>query len=140
MVADMQITQRGVLRAGRFYPAVMRSAARLTYTPAHEALFLGDAGRARARSAMSCSSAAAAGRGLSRAARPRAARAARSISTRRRRSSCSTASSVRAIEFISRNDAHRLIEECMMLANVAVATGTAHAARTGAVSRACAAR
>jgi ribonuclease R len=28
---------------------------------------------------------------------------------------------VRAIEFVSRNDAHRLIEECMVLANVAVA-------------------
>ena len=28
---------------------------------------------------------------------------------------------VRAIEFVSRNDAHRLIEECMILANVAVA-------------------
>jgi ribonuclease R len=28
---------------------------------------------------------------------------------------------VRAIEFVSRNDAHRLIEECMVIANVAVA-------------------
>ena len=50
MVADMQISKRGVLQSSRFYPAVMRSAARLTYGQAHEALFLGaPAARARAR-------------------------------------------------------------------------------------------
>ena len=46
---------------------------------------------------------------------------------------------VRAIEFVSRNDAHRLIEECMVLANVAVAQELRAPAPAGAVSRACAA-
>ena len=48
-VADMIITKHGALKSARFYPAVMRSAARLTYTLAHEALF---EGRPAAREAL----------------------------------------------------------------------------------------
>ena len=33
---------------------------------------------------------------------------------------------VTAIDLVSRNDAHRLVEECMILANVAVASELAH--------------
>jgi ribonuclease R len=121
MVADMQISKRGVLLASRFYPAVMRSAARLTYGQAHEALFLG-APAARARL----------GDELVERLLPlldvyRALQAAR-----RKRGALDFDAPeaefvldddrVRAIEFVSRNDAHRLIEECMILANVAVAT------------------
>src|SRR5262249_41374474 len=40
-VADMVVTRNGALKSARFYPAVMRSTARLTYTLAHEALFEG---------------------------------------------------------------------------------------------------
>jgi ribonuclease R len=39
MVADMQISARGALQRTRVYPAVMRSAARLSYGQAHAALF-----------------------------------------------------------------------------------------------------
>ena len=39
--ADMIVTKTGALRSARFYPAVMRSAARLTYTLANQALFEG---------------------------------------------------------------------------------------------------
>ena len=40
-VADMLINRHGALKGARFYPAVMRSAARLTYTLAYQALFIG---------------------------------------------------------------------------------------------------
>ena len=39
LVADMSVTSTGQLRESKFYPAVMRSHARLTYTRAHKALF-----------------------------------------------------------------------------------------------------
>ncbi len=39
--ADMIVTRHGALKSARFYPAVMRSAARLTYTQAQEALLDG---------------------------------------------------------------------------------------------------
>src|SRR6266481_3393916 len=39
--ADMVVSRSGALKSARFYPAVMRSAARLTYTLANDALFVG---------------------------------------------------------------------------------------------------
>ncbi|MGA8709412.1 MAG: ribonuclease R [Steroidobacteraceae bacterium] len=119
MVADMRVNGRGLLQGRRFYPAVMRSAARLTYTEAHEALFLGTAA-ARARLG-----------DLIERLLP-LVEVYRLLSTARRRRGALDfdapeaefvldADRVRAIEFSSRNDAHRLIEECMILANVAVA-------------------
>ena len=41
LVADMQVSKKAQLGSWRFYPAVMRSAARLTYTQAYAALFEG---------------------------------------------------------------------------------------------------
>ena len=119
MVADMRITKRGVLDGGRFYPAVMRSAARLTYRQAHEALFLGaPAARAQVGELLE--------RLLPLVEVYRALSAARA-----RRGALDfdapeaefvfEGEHVRAIEFVSRNDAHRLVEECMVIANVAVA-------------------
>ncbi|HEY6453420.1 MAG TPA: ribonuclease R [Steroidobacteraceae bacterium] len=120
MVADMRISRRGLLEASRFYPAVMRSAARLTYAQAHEALFLGtSAGRARVG-------------GLLEALLPLVEVYRALVAARRRRGALEFDAPeaafvfeggeyVRAIEFVSRNDAHRLIEECMVLANVAAA-------------------
>jgi ribonuclease R len=118
--ADMIITKNGALKSSRFYPAVMRSAARLTYTQAYEALFVG---RPAAREEL--------GplvdkllilvdvyRALLKARRRRgaldfdAAEAEFIIDSSER---------VRTIELRVRNDAHKLIEECMIMANVAVA-------------------
>jgi ribonuclease R len=121
MVADLSISARGAIRRRRFYAAVMRSAARLTYTLAHEALFLGTpAARARL------------GETLYEALLPllevyRALAAARS-----RRGSLDfdapetefvidADQQIRSVHFVQRNEAHRLIEECMIAANVAVA-------------------
>jgi ribonuclease R len=119
MVADMQVTKRGVLQASRFYPAVMRSAARLTYREAHAALFTEEPA-ARARLG-----------GLLERIKPLVDVYRALESARHRRGALDfdapeaefvfEGEQVRAIAFVSRNDAHRLIEECMILANVAVA-------------------
>jgi ribonuclease R len=120
-VSDMVITKSGELKSARFYPAVMRSAARLTYTLANEALF---EGRPAARAKL--------GpellgpllvlvdvyRALSKA---RARRGALDFDAPEAELIIDPPEHVRAIELRGRNDAHRLIEECMILANVAVA-------------------
>jgi ribonuclease R len=119
MVADMRISKRGLLESGRFYPAVMRSAARLTYDQAHEALFLDTpAGHAHV--------------GDLHAQLLPLVEVYRALSGARKRRGALDFDApeaefvfegehVRAIEFISRNEAHRLVEECMVIANVAVA-------------------
>jgi ribonuclease R len=118
--ADMVVSRNGALQDARFYPAVMRSAARLTYTLADEALF---EGRPAARTQL--------GpltekllvlvdvyRALYKA---RSRRGALDFDAAEAEFVIDEAERVRAIELRSRNDAHRLIEECMILANVAVA-------------------
>lgn len=120
MVADMRISKRGALEQSKFYPAVMRSAARLTYRQAHEALFLGVPAVRAALGAVLES------------LLPLVDIYHALVAARRKRGALEfdapeaefvieNAERVRAIEFVSRNDAHKLIEECMVLANVAVA-------------------
>ncbi len=120
MVADMSVTGRGALRAWSVYPAVMRSAARLTYTAAHAVLFTRDPA---ARAALGP---------LVEKLEPLVAVYQALLKARTRRGALdfdapeakfvlSKEEQVRAIEFHSRNDAHKLIEECMVLANVAAA-------------------
>src|SRR5207253_22904 len=87
--ADMVVSSAGALKSARFYPAVMRSAARLTYTLANDALF---AGRPAARTQ------------LGPLLEP-----------------LMVLVDVYRALYQARNHAHRLIEECMILANVAVA-------------------
>jgi ribonuclease R len=118
--ADMLITKNGALKSAMFYPAVMRSAARLTYTQAYEALF---EGRPAAREEL--------GplvdkllilvdvyRALLKA---RGRRGALDFDAAEAEFVIDSSERVRAIELRVRNDAHRLIEECMIMANVAVA-------------------
>ena len=118
--ADMVVSRNGVLEGARFYPAVMRSAARLTYTLANQALI---EGRPAARAQL--------GplterlpvlvdvyRALYKA---RSRRGALEFDAAEAEFVIDEAERVRAIELRARNDAHRLIEECMILANVAVA-------------------
>jgi ribonuclease R len=118
--ADMLVTKSGALKSARFYPAVMRSAARLTYTLANQALF---EGRPAARTQLAPL--------LDRLlvlvdvyralARARARRGALDFDAAEAEFVIDAGERVRAIELRARNDAHRLIEECMILANVAVA-------------------
>ena len=118
--ADMVVSRGGALKSARFYPAVMRSAARLTYTLANDALFVG---RPAARTQL--------GplleplmvlvdvyRALYKA---RGHRGALDFDAAEAEFVIDAGERVRAIELRVRNDAHRLIEECMILANVAVA-------------------
>jgi ribonuclease R len=120
MVAEMRVTGRGALRSWRVYPAVMRSAARLTYSAAHAVLFSREAA---ARAALGP---------LAEKLEPlvevyhalvkvRARRGALDFDAPEAKFVFSKEEQVRAIEFHARNDAHKLIEECMVLANVAVA-------------------
>ncbi|MBS0578090.1 MAG: ribonuclease R [Proteobacteria bacterium] len=118
--ADMVVSKNGTLKSATFYPAVMRSAARLTYTLAYEALF---EGRPAARGKL--------GplqdkllvlvevyRALHKA---RARRGALDFDAPEAEFVIDDREKVTAIELRARNDAHRLVEECMILANVAVA-------------------
>jgi ribonuclease R len=121
MVAELRVSRRGALEDSRFYPAVMRSAARLTYDQVHEALFLGvPAARARL------------GEPLIEALVPLVELYRVLAAARRRRGALDFDAPetgfvfeggelVRSVLFRERNEAHRLIEECMILANIAVA-------------------
>ena len=118
--ADMVISKTGALKSARFYPAVMRSWARLTYTLANAALF---EGRPAAREQLGPLVAPLlvlvdVYRALHKA---RSKRGALDFDAAEAEFVIDSAERVKAIELRTRNDAHRLIEECMILANVAVA-------------------
>ncbi len=121
MVADLTIGSGGTLQQRRFYPAVMRSAARLTYTLAYEALILATpAARSRLDPA------------LRESLLPLVEVYRALMRARRRRGSLDfdapetefvldAEQQVRSVQLVERNEAHRLIEECMIAANVAAA-------------------
>ena len=118
--ADMVVTKAGALKSARFYPALMRSAARLTYTLANQALF---EGRPAAREQLGplldkIPVLVEVYRALYKA---RARRGALDFDAAEAEFVIDENERVRAIELRVRNHAHRLIEECMILANVAVA-------------------
>jgi ribonuclease R len=119
-VADMLISKQGVLKSSTFYPATMRSHARLTYTLANEALFEGKtAARDKLGPLMdSLLVLVEVYRALFKA---RTKRGALEFDAAEAEFVIDGAERVRAIELRVRNDAHKLIEECMILANVAVA-------------------
>jgi ribonuclease R len=118
--ADMIVSKQGVLLDAHFYPAVMRSAARLTYTKAFAALF---EGRPEARGEL--------GplvdkllplvdvyRALLKA---RHKRGALEFDAAEAEFDIDPAGRIQRVFMYERNEAHKLIEECMILANVAVA-------------------
>ncbi|HVS75463.1 MAG TPA: ribonuclease R [Steroidobacteraceae bacterium] len=118
--ADMVISRTGVLKSARFYPAVMRSAARLTYTLANAALF---EGRPAAREELGALTdrllvLVDAYRALHKA---RGKRGALDFDAAEAEFVIDSAERVKGIELRTRNDAHRLVEEFMILANIAVA-------------------
>ena len=127
-VADMSVTRQGALKEAKFYPAVMRSAARLTYEQANAALF---EQRTSARAEID----ARAGKGhgsLTTQLLPlvevyqalykaRSRRGALDFDAAEAQFSIDADEHVKSIDLRTRNDAHRLIEECMIAANVAVA-------------------
>ena len=118
--ADMIVSRTGQLLDAHFYPAVMRSAARLTYTQAFAALF---EGRPEVRAEL--------GpltdkllpllevyRALLKA---RHKRGALEFDAAEAEFDIDAAGRIQRVYLYERNEAHKLIEECMILANVAVA-------------------
>ena len=120
LVADMIVTKQGALKSATFYPATMRSAHRLTYTLANEALFKGTQAARTELGPLADKLMVLVDvyRALYKA---RSRRGALDFDAAEAEFVIDSGEHVRAIELRVRNDAHRLIEECMILANVAVA-------------------
>ncbi|MFN7570450.1 MAG: ribonuclease R [Betaproteobacteria bacterium] len=120
LVADMVIDLQGAVTAYQFYPAVMHSHARLTYTEVWEAL---SAPGSRAAERL--------GDLLPQVsnlydlyhvlARARGARGALELETTETTIVCNPDGRIERIVARSRNDAHKLIEECMLAANTCAA-------------------
>ncbi len=119
MVAEMTVSQAGKLSGYRFYQAVMNSHARLTYTQVGAMLqgnesALGDNGhlaphiRDLHTMYMALKTA-------------RLQRGAIEFETKEPKFIFNAHRKIESIVALSRNDAHKLIEECMILANVATA-------------------
>ena len=119
MVADMSVGTDGRVVRTRFYPALMRSAARLTYTAVAAALGGDPAARAELAEVMPVlETLHEAYRALR---RWRETRGALDFEAPEMRVVVDEAGRVTGIREYPRNDAHRLIEECMIAANVEAA-------------------
>jgi ribonuclease R len=117
LVAEMAIGADGRLRRHRFLRAMMRSAGRLTYTQA-QTFVDGDSGALPATLHAPVTRLFAAWRALAAA---RDARGALDLDSEERAVRLDTAGRILSIDKRPRLDAHRLIEEFMILANVAAA-------------------
>ncbi|GAB4290336.1 MAG: ribonuclease R [Thiohalomonadaceae bacterium] len=120
MVCDMEVSATGVLGNYKFYPAVMRSAARLTYTQVAAMLVDRDAAlRAQYGDLVEHLDHLYALFRVLLAQRER--RGAIDFETTETRIVFGKDKKIESVVPVVRNDAHRLIEECMLLANVATA-------------------
>jgi ribonuclease R len=117
MVCDMNISATGDVKDYRFYPAVMWSHARLTYTEVAAALYDKDAAARKQLAPLlpHLEHLDALFRVLVKA---RAKRGAIDFETVETRMVFDDHGKISRIEPYERNDAHRLIEECMLAANV----------------------
>lgn len=117
MVCDMAISQTGVIKQYRFYPAVMFSKARLTYNQVAAALYDNDASALEVIGELLPHL-----QNLDKLFRvllkARAKRGAIDFETQETRMIFDDNGKIAQIVPESRNDAHRLIEECMLAANV----------------------
>ncbi len=117
MVCDMAINATGAISRYRFYPAVMFSHARLTYTEVAAALYDKDADT-RARLAPVLPHLEALDLLYRQLAKERVKRGAIDFETTETRMIFDDHGKIERIEPYERNEAHRLIEECMLAANV----------------------
>jgi ribonuclease R len=120
MVADMVISARGAISAYQFYPAVMHSHARLTYTEVWEALSVPES-RAGQRLTGLMPQLANLHDLYRLLAKARAARGALEMDTTETYIVCDAHGRIEKILPRTRTDAHRLIEEMMLAANVSAA-------------------
>jgi len=120
MACDITIDGRGQIRRYRFYPAVMRSRARLTYTQVWDWLSRSaSAASVEAKALLPRLQALHALYRILAAARER--RGAIDFDTAELALQFDAQGKIEAIVPEARNDAHRLIEECMLAANVCAA-------------------
>lgn len=117
MVCDMAISQTGVIKQYRFYPAVMFSKARLTYNQVAAALYDSEPAALEIVGGLLPHL-----QNLDKLFRvllkARAKRGAIDFETQETRMVFDDQGKIEKIVPESRNDAHRLIEECMLAANV----------------------
>ncbi|KAF0162171.1 MAG: ribonuclease R [Rhodocyclaceae bacterium] len=117
MVCDMAINATGAISRYRFYPAVMFSHARLTYTEVAAALYDKDADT-RARLGTLVPHLEALDALYRQLAKERVKRGAIDFETVETRMIFDDHGKIERIEPYERNEAHKLIEECMLAANV----------------------
>jgi ribonuclease R len=117
MVADMSIAANGEIETYRFYPAVMFSHARLTYDQVAAALYEHDAGASAALGGL-CPHLQNLDKLFRVLLEARAKRGAIDFETTETRMEFDDLGKIERIVAETRNDAHRLIEECMLAANV----------------------
>jgi ribonuclease R len=115
MVCDMQVNARGEIGVYEFYPAVFRSHARLTYTQVAAALYDGKPDATAPQLVERLQALDEVFRALLKA---RSRRGAIDFETTETRLVFNEAGKIETIVAVERNDAHRLIEECMLAANV----------------------
>jgi ribonuclease R len=114
MTCELVVDPRGEIKDYRFYPAVMHSHARLTYTAVAAAL----AGEADAVPPALLPHLQDLNRLYLALAKARGQRGAIDFETLETRMEFDDQGKITAIQPVARNDAHRLIEECMLAANV----------------------
>ena len=111
MVCDMEITYAGNIKAYRFYPAVMKSHARLTYNQVWQWLESGEKNpHAKTLGALYSL--------FKILQKKRRQRGAMEFETVETQMIFNDDSKIERIVPVIRNDAHKLIEECMLAANV----------------------
>lgn len=120
LVCDMIITARGEIKAYQFYPGVIHSAARLTYTEVAAVLAntKGPEAAKRANLLPELQNLYGVYKALSAA---RQKRGAIDFDTTETYIVCNAQGKIEQILPRTRNDAHKLIEECMLAANVCAA-------------------
>jgi ribonuclease R len=120
LVCDMVVTGRGEIKAYQFYPAVMHSAARLTYTEVAAILTNTKGPEAARRGALvpQLQNLYGVFKSLLTA---RQKRGAIDFDTTETYIVCNAQGKIEQILPRQRNDAHKLIEECMLAANVCAA-------------------
>jgi len=117
MVCDMLVSEQGEVTAYQFYPAVMHSHARFTYTEV-AAILVNTRGPEAARRKARVPDLLHLHDVYRALLKSRAARGAVDFDTAETQIVCDEAGRIEKIVPRTRNDAHRLIEECMLAANV----------------------
>ncbi|MBI1889038.1 MAG: ribonuclease R [Burkholderiales bacterium] len=120
LVCDAVITNKGEIKAYQFYPAVMHSAARLTYTEV-AAILTNTKGPEAARRALLVPHLLNLYEVFQALLHARQERGAIDFETTETYIVCNAAGKIEQILPRARNDAHRVIEECMLAANVCAA-------------------